>query len=129
MNYTCRTARGQGHPTTVFCKISVRRSKYCLEFSITLGRLKISRLLFHSGTIFEAYLIPYDFLKFNFLHFTPQVRLFFVQKRKPKSVFYTTKFTLRILLFLFLFFRRVNCKLKRKINNLSRCFKANKETG
>ena len=25
----------QGHPTTVFCKISVRRSKYCLEFSIT----------------------------------------------------------------------------------------------
>ena len=25
---------GQGHPTTVFCKISVRRSKKCLEFSI-----------------------------------------------------------------------------------------------
>ena len=25
----------QGHPTTVFCKISVRRSKYCLEFSVT----------------------------------------------------------------------------------------------
>ena len=25
----------QGHPTTVFCKISVRRSKYCLESSIT----------------------------------------------------------------------------------------------
>ena len=24
----------QGHTTTVFCKISVRRSKYCLEFSI-----------------------------------------------------------------------------------------------
>ena len=24
----------QGHPTTVFCKISVRRSKFCLEFSI-----------------------------------------------------------------------------------------------
>ena len=23
-----------GHPATVFCKISVRRSKYCLEFSI-----------------------------------------------------------------------------------------------
>ena len=29
----------QGHPTTVFCKISVRRSKYYLEFSITWGRL------------------------------------------------------------------------------------------
>ena len=26
---------GQGHPTTVFCKISVRRSKFCLEFSFT----------------------------------------------------------------------------------------------
>ena len=31
---------GQGHPTTVFCKISVRRSKFCLEFSFTW--LKIS---------------------------------------------------------------------------------------
>ena len=46
----------QGHPTTVFCKISVRRSKYCLEFSITWGRIKISRLPFHSCTIFKAYL-------------------------------------------------------------------------
>jgi len=45
------------HPTTVFCKISVRRSKYCLEFSIAWIRLKISRWPFHSGTIFEAYLI------------------------------------------------------------------------
>ena len=25
----------QGHPRTVFCKISVQRSKYCLEFSFT----------------------------------------------------------------------------------------------
>ena len=39
----------------------------------------------HSNVIFEAYLIiPYDFLKFNFSHFTPQVRLFLVEKRKPK---------------------------------------------
>ena len=29
----------QGHPTTVFCKISVQSSKYSLEFSITWGRL------------------------------------------------------------------------------------------
>ena len=29
----------QGHPTTVFCEISVRRSKYCLEFSFAWGRL------------------------------------------------------------------------------------------
>ena len=28
----------QGHPTTVFCEISVRRSKYCPQFSITWGR-------------------------------------------------------------------------------------------
>ena len=33
----------QGHPTTVFSEISVRRSKNCLEFSIAWGRLKISR--------------------------------------------------------------------------------------
>ena len=46
----------QGHPTTVCCKISVRRSKYCLKFSITWGRLKISRWLLHSCTIFEAFL-------------------------------------------------------------------------
>ena len=32
---------GQGHSTTVFCKISVRRSKFRLEFSFTW--LKISR--------------------------------------------------------------------------------------
>ena len=32
----------QGHPTTVFCKISVRRSKNCLEFSIPWGELIIS---------------------------------------------------------------------------------------
>ena len=29
----------QGHPTTVVCEISVRRSKYCLEFSFAWGRL------------------------------------------------------------------------------------------
>ena len=28
---------GQGHPMTVFCKISVRKSKFCLEFSFWLG--------------------------------------------------------------------------------------------
>ena len=50
-------SRLQGHPTTVFCKISVRRSKNCLEFSIAWGRLKISRWPFHSCTIFVIYLI------------------------------------------------------------------------
>ena len=36
------TNTDKGHPTTVFGKISVRRSKYCLEFSVIWGRLKIS---------------------------------------------------------------------------------------
>ena len=55
----------QGHPTTVFCKICVRRSKYYLEFSITWGRLKSSRWPYHLCRIFEAYLIteiPFEFL-------------------------------------------------------------------
>ena len=30
---------GQGLPTTVFCEISVRRKKFCLEFSFTWLRL------------------------------------------------------------------------------------------
>ena len=36
--YSTLSEQGR-HPTTVFSKISVRRSKYCLEFSITWGRL------------------------------------------------------------------------------------------
>ena len=44
----------QGYPTTVFCKISSRRSKYCLEFCFTWGQLKISGWPFHSCTIFES---------------------------------------------------------------------------
>ena len=38
-------ANFQGHPwpTTVFCKITARGSKNCLEFSIAWGRVKISR--------------------------------------------------------------------------------------
>ena len=43
----------QGHLTTGLCQIR----KNCLEFSIAWGRLKSSRWQFHSGTIFEAYLI------------------------------------------------------------------------
>ena len=73
----------QGHPTSVFCKISVRRSKYCLEFYITWGRLKVSRWSFHSCKILDACLtnsLP-DFLTFNFSHFTAKVKL---KTRKPK---------------------------------------------
>ena len=68
-----------------FCKISVRRSKYCLEFSIIWGRLKISIWSFHLCKIFDAYLT--NSLRFSekyFSHFTAQVRIFFLQNRKPK---------------------------------------------
>ena len=46
------------HPTTVFCKISVRRTKYCLEFSITWGGQKkfldvINSLQFSEQLIFH----------------------------------------------------------------------------
>ena len=75
-----------GHPSTVFCKLSLPRSKYCLEFSITWGGLKI---LLDDRSIHVQFskLIKYiscDFLEFDFSHFIPQVRLFCVRKRKPK---------------------------------------------
>ena len=58
-----------GHPTTVFCKISVLRSKYCLQFSISWEQLKNSKWPFRSCTIFEAYLInSLRFSEFNFSH-------------------------------------------------------------
>ena len=50
---------------------------YCLN----IIRLHISRRAFHLRTIFEAYLkTSHDFLKLNFLHFTPYVRLIFLFK-------------------------------------------------
>ena len=68
----------QGHLTTALCKISVRRSKYWREFSVSWWRLKISRWPFHSCTIFEAYLInSLRFPDVQVSHFTSQVRLFF----------------------------------------------------
>ena len=48
----------QGHPTTAFCKISVRRSKFYPEFFITWGRQKSFRWpSFRTCTISGAYLI------------------------------------------------------------------------
>jgi len=41
---------GQGHPTTVFCKISVRRSKFCLEFSF------FSKVLWAALKVFSMHL-------------------------------------------------------------------------
>ena len=71
----------------VFSEISVRRSKYCPEFSIIWERLKISRWLFHSWTIFDAHLInSLRFSKVN-LH-SPLSRLgyfsYSVEKRKTE---------------------------------------------
>ena len=43
----------QEHPTTVFCKISVRRRKYCPEFSISWERQKIYRWPFYSCAILK----------------------------------------------------------------------------
>ena len=55
-----------------------------LEFSIAWGWLKIFNWSFPSCTILYAYLLLYDFVKFHVSHFTAQIRLFFLQKRKPK---------------------------------------------
>ena len=77
----------QGRPKAVFCKITLRRSKECLQFSIPQeGRLRISRWPFHSYKIFVAHLInPLQFfLKFNFVHFTPRIKLFFTEKGNLK---------------------------------------------
>ena len=39
-NYTGHYGANQMHPMTVFCKISFRTNKYCLEFSINWGKQK-----------------------------------------------------------------------------------------
>ena len=78
----------QGHPTMVSCKISVRRSKYCLEFSITWGRLKISKWSFHSCTIFEAYSI--NSLRFSEVHISPP-RLGYFSYKKGNQKFSNSK--------------------------------------
>ena len=76
-----------GHPITVFCKISARRSKYCLEFSIAWIRLKNPTWPFPSCTVFEAYLINSlrfcEVWIFTF-HTQGQAILIFVGKKKPK---------------------------------------------
>ena len=69
-----------GHPTTIFCKTSVRRSKCYLEVSVTWVRLKkiymAIQFMYNFRSLFNKF--P-TISKFNFVHFTAQVRLFFVQ--------------------------------------------------
>ena len=65
--------------TTVFCKISIRRSKNCLQLCIASGRLQIFRWPFPSCTMFVTYSneFPAIFLSLIFRIWAPQVRLFF----------------------------------------------------
>ena len=74
-----------GHPTTVFRKISVRRSKYCLEFSITWGWLVISRWPFH-WFMYNFPSLPYKFPKiFWSLIFTFYFPSYVIFRRKKAT--------------------------------------------
>ena len=57
-----------------------------LNFLLLEDRLIISTWSFHSCTDFEANSnkFPTIFWSLNFIHFTPQFRLFFLEKKKPK---------------------------------------------
>ena len=73
----------QRYPMTVFCKMSVLRSKYCLKFYITWERLKLSRWLSHSCPSFEAYLIKsrlFSEVKFSTFHL-PGLAIFDSEKK------------------------------------------------
>ena len=73
----------QRYPMTVFCKMSVLRSKYCLKFYITWERLKLSRWLSHSCPSFEAYLIKsrlFSEVKFSTFH-SPGLAIFDSEKK------------------------------------------------
>ena len=68
---------------TFFFKISVRRSKIIPRIFYSLKKAKnfqktVSFLYKFSKQLSNKF--PYDFLTFNFSHFNPQVRLFFVEK-------------------------------------------------
>ena len=87
-NVTVAFHNDQGHPTTAFCKISVRRSKNCPNVFIPCGKIIIFRWPFHSSTILFCGSLPNNFLRFSeveFSHFSTYLKLFsFRRKRKPK---------------------------------------------
>ena len=66
----------QGHPTTVYCKISQSEKQI------------LPRIIYYF-----IYEIRYNFLKFNLAisHFTRQVRLFFIKKKKGNLKFSDSK--------------------------------------
>ena len=70
-------------------KIFVRRSKNCLEFSITWRRLEISRELFHSCKIFEPYLL--SSLRFLIFSFYFPIWAIFLRKKKGNLKFSDSK--------------------------------------
>ena len=72
----------KGHPTTVFCKISVRRSKNRLKLSIPCGRLRISTWPFHSFTIFKTYLKKFPMIFWRLIFRTSLSRLSFLSQKK-----------------------------------------------
>ena len=91
--------------------IFLRRSKYCLEFSITWGRLKISSWQFHSCLVFEAYLI--NSLRFSNFHFISQA--IFRKKRKPKIFGLKNAMERGIRKCFYFVIRQIACKSRGKI--------------
>ena len=76
----------QGHPMTVFHKMSVRRGRWrCLGFSISWEQLKISRWPFHSGNFWSlSNKCRTIFLSLIFHISLPRLGYFSAGKRKPK---------------------------------------------
>ena len=78
------TTLKQGHPVTVFCKISVRRSNNCPEFSIAWGRLKFSRWPFMYNFRSLSNKFPTIFWSLIFPISLPRLSYFFVEKGNLK---------------------------------------------
>ena len=73
----------QGHPTTIFCKITVWRSKYCLKFSIAWGYKFLDDCSIH--TCFSRHVInSLRFSEAQFFTFHSPGNAVFHGKRKPK---------------------------------------------
>ena len=70
----------QGHPVTVFCEMSVRRSNNCLEFSIAWGRLERSRwpFMYNFRSLSIKFLTIFWSLIFPIL--LPRLSYFFIEK-------------------------------------------------
>ena len=76
----------QGHPTTVFCKISVQSSKYSLELSITWGRLFLDDRPIHGLCNFRnsSNKFPKIFWSLRFHIALPRLVYFSLKRRNLK---------------------------------------------